>query len=112
MKTFVTILFLCVALTIAQAQSAPSLQWNVNPASEVVTSYKVYEHVGAVYNLIATVPAPAPPIALVNYSLAGVPTGAHVYAVTAINVRGESLRSAEVTFPATPTAPTGLNVIP
>jgi hypothetical protein len=101
------IILLFLSLTLAAcAAAAQTLAWTVNPADNV-TSCKVYEHVGTAYNLIATVIAP-----LTTYSLAGVPAGAHIYAVTAVNIRGESLRSAEITFPATPAAPTGLQIIP
>lgn len=105
MKWLIYLLILLVAIT-ARAQSAPTLAWNANPAAENVTSYKVYEHVGAVFNLIATVTAPT-----TIYSLAGV-VGPKLYAVSAVNVSGEGPRSADVTFPATPTTPTGVKINP
>lgn len=104
MKSLLYVL-LTFALT-GIARAVPALAWNPNPANENVTSYKVYEHVGSSFNLIATV---APPVT--TYSLGGV-NGQHLYAVSAVNVAGEGPRSADVTFPATPTSVTGLTITP
>jgi len=87
---------------------ALSLQWDANPATDLVTKYNVYEHVGSNYNLVGSVNAPTTTFALTNLS-----PGAHIYAVTAVNITGESInKSSEVTVPALPSAPANLRISP
>jgi hypothetical protein len=107
-KRLTSLLLATLAFSLsATAQSAPSLAWNPNPVGDLVTGYNVYEHVGTVYNLLTPTP-----ITVTTYSLAGAPAGQHVYAVTALNLRGESAKSTDATLPAAPTAPAGLKVLP
>jgi hypothetical protein len=91
---------------IAQATSGPTLSWDANPEAEQVSGYDVYEHVGSDYNLLTPEPIPA-----TTYPLGAVPPGAHTYAVSALNIRGESPKSSEVTFPAAPSAPSNPRII-
>lgn len=84
---------------------ALSLAWDANPASDQVTGYNVYEHVGSVYNLLATVGPTITTYALVNPT-----TGPHAYVVTAVNLRGESGYSNETVLPGLPGAPANLRI--
>lgn len=96
--------FLLAVSASAQSQ-AFSLQWLANPAGDAVTAYNVYEHVGATYTLLGST---GPTV--LTFSL-GTPTaGVHLYAVSAVNVRGESPKSLDATLPTVATAPTGLKV--
>jgi hypothetical protein len=103
-------LLLILSVLIASAAlslGAPSLVWDANAPGDMVTNYKVYEHVGTTYNLIATVAG-----TVTTYSLAGVSAGPHVYAVSAVNISGESPKSAETILPALPSAPANLRIAP
>lgn len=112
MKLLIPFIAVFVLAIASEAQSGPSIKWNVNPAGETVLNYKVYEHVGAIYNLLATVPNPAPPATFATWLTTGLPAGTHTLTVAAVStalIEGPKA-SPEVTFP--PTAPSGLTVIP
>jgi hypothetical protein len=89
------------------AESAPSLQWDANPPNEQVTNYKIYEKIGQNFTLVGTVDGKT-----TTYSLAGVPEGQHIYAVSAVNITGESSKSTETILPATPSVPVNPRVVP
>ena len=106
---------------------AASVAWNPNPPGDNVTAYKVYEHVGANYVLIATTgPSPSPTGSPVSYSYplpSPVPQGTpRIFTVSAVNASGESAKgSPEASWTATPTptptpplptAPTNIRIIP
>jgi hypothetical protein len=85
-----------------------TLSWNASPTTEQVTSYRVYEHIGTSYNLIATVAPPS-----VSYLLGSI-TGTHVYCVAGVNTTGEGPKSNEVTATGTlplPSAPVNLRIV-
>ncbi len=103
---------------------AASLAWDPNPPTDNVTAYKVWEHVGTNYVLIATTgPSPSPTGSPIQYSYplpSPVPQGTpRIFTVSAVNLGGESAKgSPEAQWTPTPTptppptAPTNVHVIP
>ena len=74
------------------------LDWPVNPASELVSSYKVWQGTpGNPLGLVATVAT--------NTVTLDVPTGIYRWAISAVNLAGESVKSAETSSPGAPSAP-------
>lgn len=113
MKKYLLFLPLLLLATSALSQGS-GIQWFTNPASENVVNYHVWDHVGAVFNLLATVPQPAPPIATAtwypNLTLPGGTT--HLLSISAINTQGvESPRSVDLNFPI-PSTPAKATVVP
>ena len=76
--------------------------WNANPVADRITSYRIYEQVGAAYNLIATVPA-----TVLTYTLPAPASGNHIYVLTALNSRSESPKSNQALWPVSAHAPSG-----
>lgn len=101
MKTIkLSFLSLVVAALLIHAASAQALtytlSWIANPVNDAVTGYNVYERVGTVYTKLGTVTAP-------TFSL-GSPTAGvvHFYAISAVNIDGESPKSPEAILPTGP----------
>ena len=82
-----------------------TLVLTANPPEDQVTSYNVYEHAGADYNLLGQADSS------LNFDLGQPSAGAHAYAVTAVNTRGESDKSPDATFPAAPSTPQAPKVV-
>jgi flagellar basal body-associated protein FliL len=103
MKRFSIILLALIAS--ASLASAVTLTWSPNAASDQVTSYKAYEHVGATYNLVGT-------ITTGTTLVLTPPAGTHAYVVTAVNATGESPYSNEASTAilGLPSAPTNLQI--
>lgn len=95
MKKLLLLFSIFLSLT-AQAATTVTLSWDANPAAEKVTSYKVYEHTGANYNLLGTVLSTADRTFIVTDPD---PAIAHNYALSAVNLRGESAKSADTVLP-------------
>lgn len=112
MKHFLAILFVSLALATVRAQGS-GIGWTAHASTENVASYKVWEHVGTSFNLLATVPWVAPPVTQMTWYPTGWVAGSlHLLSVSAINVEGvEGQRCADLRFPIPPT-PVGLKVIP
>ena len=83
-----------------------TLVLTANPPADQVTSYNVYEHAGGTtYNLLGQADSS------LNFDLGQPSAGAHAYAVTAVNARGESDKSPDATFPAAPSTPQAPKVV-
>jgi hypothetical protein len=106
MKRLALITILLTSLFAAQAD-AFSLAWTASPPSDAVTGYNVYEASGSprVYTLLGST---GPTVT--TFSIGTPAAGVHYYAVTAVNLRGESSKSAEAILPSLPVTVTGLKV--
>ena len=94
-------LILLLSVSVAASQEVPNkpltLAWDANPVSEKVTGYRVYELVKSRRFLIG--PSKTSHLVLIGQSKTThlvIPRekGKHVYVVTAVSAKGESLPSA------------------
>ena len=76
-----------------------------NPPEDQVTKYNVYEHASGNYALLGVADDN------LEFDLGQPSAGAHAYAVTAVNTRGESDKSPDATFPAAPSTPQAPKVV-
>lgn len=103
MKPMKTLLSFLLIASSAFADTAV-LSWDASPASEGVTSYVVYELVGAVWQSRGESPTP-------TLTLTSITAGTHTFAVTAKNLHGESSRSSSAVLPALPAPPANVRIV-
>lgn len=106
MKTLIILAsILCISAASAQQAQESFLTWNVSPAIEQVTQYRVYERTGAPADFTYTlrINVTEPEVSLKN--IPGLSSGTRTYVITAVNVFGESPYSDPITIPVAPTKP-------
>ncbi len=99
----ILLLFLITSFA-AAAPTVPkvTVTWDPNAPEDRVTSYKIYERVGTVYTLVATVPAPNLVAEITLFK------SRQVYVATAVNSLGESGYSKGLVVLGVPNTPTNL----
>lgn len=93
MTTLIRLLSILFLAACSKSAYPVSLQWDANPDTDIVTSYKVYRVKGNNSTLVTTVAAPTTTANVDNY-LSGNRT---VFQVTAVSAGGESPASSKVT---------------
>lgn len=88
MKTLLAILLLFITLSV----DAITLVWDPNPAGDMVTSYRIYRKQGNTFSVVKTVTAPTVSAVIDPYL-----SGRTTFYVTAVNLTGESVPSAQIT---------------
>lgn len=94
-------LILCLLCCLSAFGASVTATWDLNPPSEAVINYSLWEQLGTNWTRLLTV-------ATNSASLTNVTSGIHTYSVTASNACCESIRSSPVSTPFIPNSPTNV----